>query len=92
MQRRLPKRGFKNINRVEYTPLNLSALELLVKKTGQTSFNAQAFIELGITKASQPVKVLGNGKLTSKVDVTVQAISESARQAIESLGGTVTIA
>lgn len=92
MQRRLPKRGFKNINRVEYVPLNLSALELLVKKSGASSFNAQALVDLGVAKASQQIKILANGKLTSKVDVTVHAISEAARSAIESLGGTVTIA
>lgn len=92
MQRRLPKRGFKNINRVEYVPLNLSALELLVKKSGTSTFNAQSLVDLGVAKASQQIKILANGKLTSKVDVTVHAISEAARSAIESLGGTVTIA
>lgn len=92
MQRRLPKRGFKNINRVEYVPLNLSALELLVKKSGTSTFNTQALVDLGVAKASQQIKILANGKLTSKVDVTVHAISEAARSAIESLGGTVTIA
>lgn len=92
MQRRLPKRGFKNINRVEYVPLNLGNLETLVKKSGTTTFNVQTLVELGVVKASQQVKILGNGKLTSKVDVTVHAVSDSARSAIESLGGTVNIA
>jgi large subunit ribosomal protein L15 len=92
MQRRLPKRGFKNINRVEYVPLNLGNLETLVKKSGTTTFNVQTLVDLGVVKASQQVKILGNGKLTSKVDVTVHAVSESARSAIESLGGTVNIA
>ena len=92
MQRRLPKRGFKNINRVEYTPVNLTLLEKLVQKSGSTVFNAQSFVDLGVAKASASVKILGTGKLTSKVEVSVAAISESARTAIESLGGTVNIA
>lgn len=92
MQRRLPKRGFKNINRVEYVPLNLGNLETLVKKTGTTTISVQNLVEWGVVKASEQVKVLGNGKLTTKVDVTVHAVSESARSAIESLGGTVNIA
>jgi len=92
MQRRLPKRGFKNINRVEYVPLNLGNLETLVKKMGATTITVQQLVEWGVVKASEQVKVLGNGKLTSKVDLTVHAVSESARSAIESLGGTVNIA
>ena len=92
MQRRLPKRGFKNINRVEYVPLNLGILETLVKKAGITTFSVQTLVDLGVVKASEQVKILGNGKLTSKVDVTVHAVSDSARSAIESLGGSVNIA
>jgi large subunit ribosomal protein L15 len=91
MQRRLPKRGFKNVNRVEFTALNLGQLETLVKKAGTTTLSLQALLELGVGKASNPIKILGKGKLTSKVDVTVNAISESARTAIEGLGGTVTL-
>lgn len=89
MQRRLPKRGFKNINRVEYTPLNLSTLEALVKKTGQHSFNLEALVSAGLAKASDKVKVLGNGKLHSKVEVSAHAVSASAKAAIEALGGSV---
>jgi large subunit ribosomal protein L15 len=92
MQRRLPKRGFKNINRVEYVPLNLGNLETLIKKAGISTFNVQSLIDLGMVKASEQIKILGNGILTSKVDITVHAVSDSARSAIESLGGTVTIA
>jgi large subunit ribosomal protein L15 len=91
MQRRLPKRGFKNINRVEYVAVSLTTLETLVKSSGLTAFNAQSFIDLGIAKATQAVKILGNGKLSSKVEVSV-ATSASAKSAIESLGGTVNIA
>lgn len=89
MQRRLPKRGFKNINRVEYTALNLGALEALVQKTGNTSFDVAAFVAIGIAKASDQIKLLGNGKLTSKVTIKVHAVSASAKAAIEACGGSV---
>jgi large subunit ribosomal protein L15 len=92
MQRRLPKRGFQNVNRLEYVPLNLNHLESLVQKTGQSSFDVQALVALGVSKQAEQIKVLGNGKLTTKVDITVHAISASAKAAIEALGGSVTIA
>jgi len=89
MQRRLPKRGFQNVNRVEFIPLNLSALEALIQKTGLTTFDVPALVAAGVAKASEQIKVLGNGKLVTKVDITVHAISASAKTAIEALGGTV---
>ncbi len=92
MQRRLPKRGFQNVNRLEYVPLNLNHLESLVQKTGQSTFDVQALVALGVSKQADQIKVLGNGKLTTKVDITVHAISASAKAAIEALGGSVTIA
>nr|HNH21227.1 50S ribosomal protein L15 [Ferruginibacter sp.] len=89
MQRRLPKRGFQNINRVEYVPLNLAELEKLVKKTGTSTLDVQALTNAGVAAQSARIKVLGNGKLTAKVNITVHAISASAKAAIEALGGTV---
>ena len=89
MQRRLPKRGFQNINRVEYVPLNLGQLEKIVKATGQTTLDVAALVGAGIGKQSDRIKVLGNGKLTSKVNLTVHAISASAKSAIEAQGGSV---
>jgi len=89
MQRRLPKRGFKNVNRVDYVPINLGGLEALVQKTGQTTFNIEGLVAAGMSKASSKIKVLGNGKLNSKVNISVHAISESAKAAIEALGGSV---
>jgi large subunit ribosomal protein L15 len=91
MQRRLPKRGFKNINRMEHAPINLDRLELLVQQTGQTSFDVQALVAVGAARQSDKIKVLGNGTLTAKVDLTVHAISASAKAAIEALGGSVQI-
>jgi large subunit ribosomal protein L15 len=89
MQRRLPKRGFQNINRVEYVPFNLGKLEEVVKKTGQKTLDVEALVAAGIAKASDKIKVLGNGKLTSKVNIKVHAISASAKAAIEAAGGSV---
>ena len=89
MQRRLPKRGFQNINRVEYTPINLGQLEALVQKLGTGTFDVQALVAAGAAKASDNIKVLGHGKLTAKVDIKVHAISASAKAAIEAQGGSV---
>ncbi|MBX2891862.1 MAG: 50S ribosomal protein L15 [Saprospiraceae bacterium] len=89
MQRRLPKRGFKNINRVDYVPLNLGKLEDLVQKTSNNTFDVAAFVAAGIARASDKIKVLGNGTLTSKVNIKVHAISASAKAAIEAAGGSV---
>jgi large subunit ribosomal protein L15 len=89
MQRRLPKRGFKNVNRTEYVPLNLGALEALIKKTGRHNFDLEALVAAGVAKSGDKVKVLGNGKINSKVEVSAHAVSESAKAAIEALGGSV---
>lgn len=91
MQRRLPKRGFNNINRVEYAPVNLRDIEALVQKTGQTSFDMAALVGYGFAKKSERIKVLGTGQLTAKVELTVNAVSASAKSAIEALGGTVNL-
>lgn len=89
MQRRLPKRGFKNINRVDYVPLNLTRLESLVQTSGLYSFDVEQLIELGLLRQQDKVKVLGNGELKSKVTLKVHAVSNTAKAAIEALGGTV---
>lgn len=89
MQRRLPKRGFQNINRVEYVPFNLGNLEALVQKIGNTTLDVEALVAAGVAKASDKIKVLGNGKLTAKVNIKVHAISASAKTAIEAVGGSV---
>lgn len=89
MQRRLPKRGFKNVNRVEYAPLNLSALEALIQKSGTATFDIAALVAAGVSRASDKIKVLGKGKLASKVTLQVHAASASAKAAIEALGGSI---
>ena len=89
LQRRLPKRGFKNINRIDYVALNLGALEALVQKSGSDTFDPAALVAAGIGRASDKIKVLGNGKLTSKVNIKVHAVSATAKAAIEACGGSV---
>lgn len=91
MQRRLPKRGFQNINRVEYVPLNLGQLEALAKRLNTTSFDVESLVAAGIAKASDKVKLLGKGKLSAKITIKVHAASETAKAAVEANGGSVEI-
>ena len=88
LQRRLPKFGFKNINHVEYKIVNLSTIQILADK-GITTIVATEFAQAGIAKAGQLVKVLGNGTLTAKVEITANAFSKSAEAAITAAGGSV---
>ena len=89
LQRRLPKFGFKNINHVEYQAVNLSALQTMAEK-GITTIGVAEIIAAGFAKAGEPVKVLGNGTLSAKVEVTANAFSKSAEAAIVAAGGTAT--
>ncbi len=89
LQRRLPKFGFKNINRVEYQPVNLSSLQKLAE-ANVTTIGIDELIAAGLVKKGQLVKVLSNGELTAKIDVTANAFSKSAEAAIQAVGGTAT--
>jgi large subunit ribosomal protein L15 len=91
MQRRLPKRGFKNVNRVEYVPINLGKLESIFRKTGSSEINLETLVELGVVRKGSLVKILGTGAITTAVNVTAHAISEKAKSTIEAQGGTVNI-
>ena len=90
LQRRLPKFGFKNINRVEYQPVNLSALQAYAEASGAAAVTVADLVAAGVAKKNMRVKILGNGTLTAKLDVTAHAFSESAKAAIEAVGGTAT--
>ena len=90
LQRRLPKFGFKNINRVEYQVVNISSLQKLVEKTNLEKITIQDMVAAGLVSAKGLVKVLGNGTLTAKVDVEANAFSKSAEEAIQNAGGTAT--
>lgn len=90
LQRRLPKFGFKNINRVEYKAINISILQALAEKNNLTSIGVEELIAAGYISSKQLVKILGDGQLTTKIDVTAHAFSKSAEAAIQAVGGTAT--
>ena len=90
LQRRLPKFGFKNINRVEYQPINLSSLQKLAE-ANITTIGIEEMIAAGLAKKGQLVKVLSNGELTAKIDVTANAFSKSAVAKIEAAQGSTTL-
>jgi large subunit ribosomal protein L15 len=91
IQRRIPKRGFKNINRVEYKVLNLGQIDQIAEKYSITEFSLQNLYVNGLISQFDNVKVLGNGEITGKYAFKVNAISEKAKAAIEAAGGTVEI-
>jgi large subunit ribosomal protein L15 len=88
LQRRVPKFGFKNNNKVYYKAINLDVLEGLAEKN--KSINLQTLIENGFVGKNDKVKVLGRGELKSKITVEAHAFSATASKAIESAGGTAT--
>jgi large subunit ribosomal protein L15 len=88
LQRRLPKFGFKNINRVDYKAINLDTLEEFAKTTGITSIDVVHLIDAGLVPKNTLVKILGKGALTQKLEVKANAFSKTAQQAIEALQGT----
>ncbi len=90
LQRRLPKFGFKNINRVEYKAINLSTLQQLAEKSDLSRIGVAELINAGFISSKHLVKILGNGELTRKIDVEAHAFSKSAEAAITALGGTAT--
>ncbi len=88
LQRRVPKFGFKNINRVEYKAINLDTLQTLSEKINVTTIDVETLAKAGLASKNDKIKILGNGELTSKLDVKAHAFSKSAREAIEKLQGT----
>jgi len=91
LQRRLPKFGFNNPNRVEYKAINLSTIETLLEKLGTDIITVDTLIEAGFISKNHRVKVLGNGTLTKKVDLSAHAFSKSAIAQIEANQGKATI-
>ena len=89
LQRRVPKFGFKNINRVEYKAINLDTIQKLAEAKSLAKVGMSDFIEAGFASSNQLVKVLGNGTLTTKLEVEAHAFSKSAAAAIEAAGGNV---
>jgi large subunit ribosomal protein L15 len=91
IQRRIPKRGFKNINRIEYKVFNLGQIDQLVEKYGIQEFTLENLYTNGLISQTDRVKILGNGELNAKLVFKVNAISEKAKQSIETAGGSVEI-
>jgi large subunit ribosomal protein L15 len=89
IQRRLPKFGFKNVNRVEYKAINLDTLEILATSKNLTKIGLVELREAGFLSKTALVKILGKGVLTVKVEVEANGFSKSAEEAIVAVGGTV---
>ncbi len=87
LQRRVPKFGFKNINRVEYKAINLDIIQSLIERKKVTEINPEILRENGLISRNELVKILGRGELKSKITVTAHKFSSSAKEAIEGQGG-----
>jgi len=91
LQMRVPKRGFKNPNRVEYVPLNLNRLQEISEKFNLKEISMETLVASGIVRKTDKVKVLGRGELKASLSVNVHGISDSAKSAIEGAGGSVNL-
>lgn len=91
LQRRLPKFGFKSLNRVEYKGINLDTLQLLVDKHNLSEVTFDTLVANGICSKKALVKVMGRGELKGKLNVTAHAFTATAKAAIEAMGGTANI-
>jgi len=91
IQRRIPKRGFTNIHRVEYKVFNLGQIDQLAEKYGITEFTLPNLYSNKLISQNDKVKILGNGEIKSKLAFKVNAVSEKAKAAIEAAGGSIEI-
>lgn len=91
LQRRVPKFGFSNISRKEFKAINISTLQTLAESKKLTVIDAEILADAGLISKKDMVKILGNGKLSLKLDVKAHAFSKTAKQAIEALQGTATL-
>lgn len=87
LQRRVPKFGFKNPNRVEYKGINLDAIQLLADGKNISEFTPEVLVENGLASSNNLIKILGRGELKTKVTITAHAFSATAKSAIEAAGG-----
>lgn len=87
LYRRIPKFGFKNLNRIEFVPVNLDRLQKLADEKGLTTIDFQTFLDNGFVSKNGVIKVLGRGELKSAIQVKAHAFSATAIQAIEAAGG-----
>ena len=91
IHRRLPKRGFKNINRIDYKVLNLGQIDALVERYQLTEISPESLYVTRIIAKTDLIKILGRGEIKSKLTFRVNAISDTAKTAIEAAGGSVEI-
>lgn len=89
LQRRVPKFGFKNVNRVEYKAINVGMLQDLAERENLTVIDRDVLMQAGLMSKNDLLKVLGDGALTTKLEVKANAFSAKAVAAIEAVGGTV---
>lgn len=89
LYRRVPKFGFKNINRVEYHGINLDTLQQLAEDKKIDKIDIALLIQNGLTSKNDKVKILGRGELSAKLEIEAHAFSASAQKAIEEKGGTI---
>ena len=87
LQRRVPKFGFKNINRVEYKGINLDTLQIIIDKTKAKTIDPSIIIENGLANKRDLIKILGRGELKSKINISAHGFSAKAKFSIEDLGG-----
>ncbi len=91
LQMRLPKRGFKNPNRVPYTGINLERLQAIADKYNLTTIDIDALIANGIVRKGDLVKILGGGEISAKLSISAHGCSETAKQKIEAQGGSINL-
>jgi len=89
LQRRVPKFGFRNRNRVEYKAINLDTIQMLIDDKKATEINPEILVQNGLAQKKDLIKILGRGELKSKINVVAHGFSASAKSAIESAGGKV---
>lgn len=91
LQMRVPKRGFKNPNRVEYVAFSLARLQEMADVLKTDTIDVNTLIAQGVIRKNDLVKILGDGELKSRINVSVHACSASAKQAVETAGGSVNL-
>ncbi|MFZ1704727.1 MAG: 50S ribosomal protein L15 [Saprospiraceae bacterium] len=89
LQMRLPKRGFKNINRIEYIAINVSRLQEIFDNYGLKEISQSALYQAGVIKKGDLIKILGNGEISTSLQVKADAFSASAKSKIEAAGGSI---
>jgi large subunit ribosomal protein L15 len=87
LQRRVPKFGFRNINRVEYKGINLDTIQTLVEKINPKSITIETFVDNGLANKKDLIKILGRGELKAKISIAAHGFSAKAKSIIEDLGG-----